>query len=773
MKNFVVFLFLLMFPTFEMKAEVDPKFQIYLCFGQSNMSGGSAAEAVDLEYVDKRFQMLATDATYTDPDRVMGKWYTAYPPIVSGGKKICPADYFGRSMVAALPADYRVGVVAVAAGGVDIRVFLPETGKSYILYPQNPKMSKYNCDFYGRLVEMAKIAQKSGVIKGILMHQGEANAGQEEWPNWVKQIYDRLIKDLRLNAKEVPLLAGEVVSKADGGTHWRHNAVIAKLPTVIPTAHVISSAGCPGNIHFTALGYRILGKRYATKMLELLGYPAHKDANYKLPEGLRKFYKATRIDTYKDIDLLPGKKYKFNVTAYFEDGHKEDVTSEAVVTSTGNGLTINGTQLTAVTGERSLVTVSYTDFTGETVSTSFYVNKSASKGIILKAKNYSREYGEPNPIFDYSSEGDNFKGVPKVYCEATATSPVGTYPIKVSKGSITNGDIEFIDGTLTITKAPLTIMANSYTRVEGEPNPSFGVTYSGFKNGETDAVLTRSPIVTTTATIDSEFGTYDIEVSGAKAKNYTFNYIKGTLTITERKVPFTMGGITYEGLRSSSTAEVVSFDQSEDSLTILETIYDNGMVYRVTSIGKLAFYKCTDIMSVTLPGSVTSINSSAFEDCSSLTSVSLGEGLTFIGDSAFENCVMLPSITIPKSVTFIAPNAFKNCLGLKYVISEIEIPFEITSDVFYSISSQAELDVPDGTKTVYQMTAGWDVFSNISEVSNVGMDNILYFAENTREITIYSLNGQLVRRTTQESLSDVWLHLPKGVYIVNGNIRIK
>ena len=51
--------------------------------------------------------------------------------------------------------------------------------------------------------------------------------------------------------------------------------------------------------------------------------------------------------------------------------------------------------------------------------------------------------------------------------------------------------------------------------------------------------------------------------------------------------------------------------------------------------------------------------------------------------------------------------------------------------------------------------------------------DILYFAENTREITIYSLNGQLVRRTTQESLSDVWLHLPKGVYIVNGNIRIK
>lgn len=391
MKNFVVFLFLLMFPTFEMKAEVDPKFQIYLCFGQSNMSGGSAAEAVDLEYVDKRFQMLATDATYTDPDREMGKWYPAYPPIVSGGKHICPLDYFGRSMVAALPADYRVGVVAVAAGAADIRVFDPEMGKSNVEYPNAPQYSKYNGDLYGRLVEMAKIAQKSGVIKGILMHQGERNDNEEtryEWPNWVKRVYDGLIKDLGLNANEVPLLAGELVSEADGGTHWKHNAVIAKLPTVIPTAHVISSAGCPGDLHFKPLGYRILGKRYAMKMLELLGYPAHKDANYKLHESLRKFYKATSLKSYSNINLQSGSTYSIPVTAYFEDGHSEDVTAQAVVTKIGTGLTVNGNEIKATTSERSLVTVSYTDFTGETLSTSFYVNKSGSRsGMITDVVN--------------------------------------------------------------------------------------------------------------------------------------------------------------------------------------------------------------------------------------------------------------------------------------------------------------------------------------------------------------------------------------------------
>jgi hypothetical protein len=337
------------------------------------MEGGVPAESVDMEYVDPRFQVLATDAT--NENRTMGNWYPAYPCIVGLGG-LCPIDYFGRSMVAALPADYKVGVVAVAAGGVDIRAFFPETGSNYIEYKKNPKVAKYDSELYKRLVDMARIAQQSGVIKGILMHQGEANEGQEEWPEWVKFVYDRLISDLGLNAAEVPLLAGEVVGEAEGGLAYKHNAVIAKLPEVIPTAHVVSSAGCPGDIHFSALGYRMLGKRYAIKMLELLGYPSHKDANYQLHESLRKFYKATRLESYNNIDLQPDGTYSIPVTAYFEDGHSEDVTAQAVVTCTGNGVSINGNKITGVTGKRSLVTVSFNDFTGKTVSSSFYVNAS-------------------------------------------------------------------------------------------------------------------------------------------------------------------------------------------------------------------------------------------------------------------------------------------------------------------------------------------------------------------------------------------------------------
>ncbi|MGX8696766.1 MAG: hypothetical protein ACSW8D_10295, partial [Prevotella sp.] len=85
-------------------ADVDPNFYIYLCFGQSNMEGNAAPESVDKQDVDERFQMLAT-TDFTSPKRTMGNWYMATPPIVSPQGGLGMADYFGRTMVAALPAN--------------------------------------------------------------------------------------------------------------------------------------------------------------------------------------------------------------------------------------------------------------------------------------------------------------------------------------------------------------------------------------------------------------------------------------------------------------------------------------------------------------------------------------------------------------------------------------------------------------------------------------------------------------------------------------------
>ena len=153
--------------------------------------------------------------------------------------------------------------------------------------------------------------------------------------------------------------------------------------------------------------------------------------------------------------------------------------------------------------------------------------------LIITAKSYTIEYGEEIPTFEYTSEGATLEGEPSITCEATKGSPAGTYDIIISKGTVTNYNDTYVNGTLTIKKAPLTITAKDYTIKQGETLPTFEANYEGFKNSETSAVLTKQPTITTAATSASEPGDYEITVSGAESKNYEITYVKGKLTITQ------------------------------------------------------------------------------------------------------------------------------------------------------------------------------------------------------------------------------------------------
>lgn len=255
----------------------DQRFYIFLCLGQSNMEGNAKAEAQD-SMVDSRFQVMeAVDCP--NLGREKGKWYTAIPPLCRCRTGLTPADYFGRTLVANLPKDVKVGVINVAVGGCKIELFMKDSLPSYVSKAPSwmiPMIKEYDGDPYARLVEMARLAQKDGVIKGVLLHQGESNTGDTTWPRKVKQVYDNLLRDLALKPNSLPLLAGETVNADQGGACASMNKIIATLPNTIPNAYVISSAGCPqrgDNLHFTAAGYRELGKRYGMQMLSLLGYP--------------------------------------------------------------------------------------------------------------------------------------------------------------------------------------------------------------------------------------------------------------------------------------------------------------------------------------------------------------------------------------------------------------------------------------------------------------------------------------------------------------------
>ena len=274
----------------------DPNFYIFLCFGQSNMEGNARPEAVDLQSPGPRFLLMpAVDfpAANGRPERKMGEWCEASAPLCRANTGLTPADWFGRTLVASLPENIKIGVIHVAIGGIDIKGFLPDSISDYV----NKKapgwmkgmLAAYDNNPYERLVTLAKKAQKDGVIKGILMHQGETNTGDPKWAGMVKQVYENLCGDLQLKPEEVNLYVGNIVQADGKGVCIGCKKQIDELPQTIHTSQVISSDNCsngPDRLHFDAAGYRELGCRYGEAVARHLGFQPKRPAN--LPVAIKK-----------------------------------------------------------------------------------------------------------------------------------------------------------------------------------------------------------------------------------------------------------------------------------------------------------------------------------------------------------------------------------------------------------------------------------------------------------------------------------------------------
>ena len=344
------------------QAEVDPNFYIYLCFGQSNMEGNAQPEATDRQDVDERFRMLAT-CNFTSPKRNLGEWYKATPPIVSPWGGLGMADYFGRTMVAALPSNVKVGVVDVAIGGIAIEGFMPD-----------------------------KIA---GILanKGILLHQGCSNNGDPNWPKMVKSIYDNMLKDLGLSGDSVPIFVGETEYQDQGGSCYAHNAVVAKIPEVIKNGHVVKADNIPGNgqdaWHFSAAGYRIFGRRYAFAALDVLGLPHRMDADYQMSASLKKFFTPKSVPT--TIQGKPNQNKKLILNCTYQDGHKEKI-NDAVCTSTDYEVTNGNIIKLGDPGTSGKVTATIVDFLGQTHEFEITVKAEGTAAInVVNADNDSEE----------------------------------------------------------------------------------------------------------------------------------------------------------------------------------------------------------------------------------------------------------------------------------------------------------------------------------------------------------------------------------------------
>ena len=263
------------------------------------------------------------------------------------------------------------------------------------------------------------------------------------------------------------------------------------------------------------------------------------NATLYVPAGSKAAYEAANYwKNFKEINEI-GK-----------DMSSSDITINPISTVTYNG---SAQTPTVTVMDRTTTLVSGTDYT---VAYSNNINAGTATVTITGQGNYTGTKSANFTINPKNASNLTINAISAVTYNGSAQTPAVT--VRDGSTTLTNGThytVAYSNNTnagtatvtitgmgnytstknanFTINKAPLTITAKSYTITEGDPLPSFECTYSGFKNGDTESVLTTLPTITCDATDSETAGEYDITPSGAAATNYSFNYVKGTLTINE------------------------------------------------------------------------------------------------------------------------------------------------------------------------------------------------------------------------------------------------
>lgn len=336
-------------------------------------------------------------------------------------------------------------------------------------------------------------------------------------------------------------------------------------------------------------------------------------------------------------------------------------------------------------------------------------DKETHETIKVKSNSYARRYGEDNPAFGYTASS-KLDGEPEIVCDANAASPVGTYPIRIEKGTVTNENVSFEYGVLTIEPAALLVIADDKQMVKGESIPAFTSSYRGFKNNENANVLENAPEFSCAATPASATGRYPIKVYGAKARNYEISFVEGTLTITEppshgASISNTIAGNLKNAIASKGfttdkvqSMKISGYLNGTDILLIRNMLNDGvlhdldltgcfiveggssysdptDIVQYYTSndeIGPFMFAYCDNLQTIKLPESVKKIESCSFASCRSLSSVVFPHNLSEINYMAFSDCGKLVDISIPGGVTDIEENAFSDCASLREIMVDSE-----------------------------------------------------------------------------------------------------
>ncbi len=230
-------------------SQTDQQFHLYLLIGQSNMAGRGSVDA-ESKAAHPRVLMLNKQR----------EWVPATDPLHfdKAAAGVGPGLAFGKRLADENPK-VRIGLIPCAVGGTPISAWAPgKEDKSTHTHP------------YDDMLERVRVAMQTGVLKGILWHQGEADLNNPGYGKRLTELIERLRKDLA--APDIPFVASELSPldprKAEAVTAF--NAVVGGLN--VRNYACVSGAGLDhkgDKLHYNAASARILGQRYAEKMKAL------------------------------------------------------------------------------------------------------------------------------------------------------------------------------------------------------------------------------------------------------------------------------------------------------------------------------------------------------------------------------------------------------------------------------------------------------------------------------------------------------------------------
>ena len=357
----------------------------------------------------------------------------------------------------------------------------------------------------------------------------------------------------------------------------------------------------------------------------------------------------------------------------------------------------------------------------------------------------SRLYGEENPTFEYTVSGGALEGTPTITCPATTSSDVGDYVITGAKGSITNYNVTFINGTLTVNPAPATISITDLTKTynRAEQTPTVSVTDG------TSPIASSSYTVTYNggATLPKNAGNYTVVVtatgnySGTATKTFTIN----PKALTDNDVTLSATSFVYNKSNQKPTVtvkdgEAVLVADAEYTLTN-DGGTDVGSAYPVSVVGKGNYSGTINKSFAITPASVTiSITdlTKTYNRAEQTPTVSVTDGTSPIASSSY-TVTYNGGATLPKNagnytVVVTATGNYSGTATKTFTINpkaltDNDVTLSATSFVYNKSNQKPTVTVKDGEAVLvadaeYTLTndGGTDVGSAYP-VSVVGKGN--------------------------------------------------